>query len=237
MKLPITMLSQPDDTTCGPTSLHAVLNYYGYSMPLDQVIRETGTLKDGGTLAVFLGIHALKIGLSACLYNYNLRVFDPSWNGLDAQALIGKLAAQIPYKTSKKLVLSIKAYIEFLELGGVIRFDDLSPRIIREPLLRGVPVLTGLSATYLYSSKREYTNSQNKSVYDDLRGEPMGHFVVLGGITHSEVFVFDPYKDNPLSRSKSYHVKIQKLINSILLGSLTYDENLLVLEKKSSSAR
>ena len=232
MKLPITMLSQPDDTTCGPTALHAVLDYYGFSIPLDQVIRETGRLKDGGTLAVFLGTYALKKGLSARLYNYNLRVFDPSWDGLDSPSLIKKLKSQVPFKQSKKLKYAIDAYVEFLELGGVIRFDDLSPKLIRDPLSRGVPVLTGLSATYLYSSKREYTNTHNRSVYDDLRGEPMGHFVVLGGITHSEIFVFDPYKDNPISQTKSYHVKIQKLINSILLGSLTYDANLLVLERQ-----
>ena len=231
MKLPITMLSQPDDTTCGPTALHAVLDYYGYSTDLGTVINDVGRLQDGGTLAVFLGIYALKLGFSACLFNYNLRVFDPSWKDLDSENLIRKLDAQITHKRSKKLQTAIRAYVDFLRLGGVIRFDELEPKLIRNLLARKIPVLTGLSATYLYSSQREYMNHLNQSVYHDLKGEPMGHFVVLGGMSGSDVLIFDPYHDNPYKGTKVYHVKMQKLLNSILLGILTYDANLLILEE------
>lgn len=62
MTIPVKMLSQPDDTTCGPTSLHAVYNYFGSSLSLHQLISEVRSLEEGGTLAVMLGIDALKRG-------------------------------------------------------------------------------------------------------------------------------------------------------------------------------
>lgn len=37
---PIEILPQPDDSTCGPTSLHALYSYYGDAVPLAQVIEE-----------------------------------------------------------------------------------------------------------------------------------------------------------------------------------------------------
>jgi hypothetical protein len=39
-QLELEMLPQPDDTTCGPTCLHAVYRYRGHEIPLDQVIRK-----------------------------------------------------------------------------------------------------------------------------------------------------------------------------------------------------
>ena len=78
-KLEIEILPQPDDTTCGPTCLHAVYRYYGDSIPLRDVISEVQKLEEGGTLAVLLGLHALRRGYRATLYTYDLQVFDPTW--------------------------------------------------------------------------------------------------------------------------------------------------------------
>ena len=72
--------------------------------------------------------------------------------------------------------MAINAYIEFLKLGGEIKFGDLTSSLISDYLLAGVPILTGLSATFLYKSPREYGKN---STADDIRGEPQGHFVVL----------------------------------------------------------
>ncbi len=77
--LHVDILPQPDDTTCGPTCLHAAYRYYGDIISLTQVIREVRKLKGGGTLAVFLACHALKRGYQAKIYTYNLHVFDPTW--------------------------------------------------------------------------------------------------------------------------------------------------------------
>ena len=71
--------AQPDEVTCGPTCLQALYQYYNDPVPLKDVIREVKQLKNGGTMAVMLGNHALQRGFKAHIYTYNLNVFDPSW--------------------------------------------------------------------------------------------------------------------------------------------------------------
>lgn len=225
------ILPQPDDNTCGPTALQAVYAHLGLDMPLEQVIREVHALEDGGTLAVFLGLHALKQGFHARIHSYNLRVFDPSWEGLPGEVLRKKLLAQTRFKDGKKLAAACLAYARFLKMGGEVRFDDPTPDLLRDYLDRDLPILTGLSATYLYRSKREHTGANGQSLFDDLRGKPMGHFVVLTSMEGKTVYVADPYEDNPYSREHHYPVHVGRLINSIMLGIVTYDANMLILSR------
>ncbi len=228
--LDIRMLPQPDDVTCGPTCLQAVYRHLGHPLDLEQIIAEVRGLPEGGTLAVYLGNHALKRGLKARLYSYHLKIFDPSWRGLAPGELAAKLEAQLAYKHGKKFETASRAYIRFLELGGEIALDDLTSKVFDAPFNAGLPILTGLSATYLYDSRREYTNRHNRAVYDDLRGEPTGHFVVLCGRERGKVRVADPYIGNPLADDSHYYdVRVNRLIRAILLGVMTYDANLLVI--------
>ena len=227
------ILSQPDDSTCGPTSLHAVYNFFQYPVNLQEVIQSVNYLEEGGTLAVFLGLDALSKGFDAKIYTYNLRVFDPSWKDLSKEEVLLKLEAQLTYKKGKKFALATEAYKQFLIRGGEILFDNLDENLLRKYLLKNIPVLTGLSATYLYQSKREYTNSKNQSVFDDLKGEPMGHFVVLTKTDGDFVWVADPYKENPISQNNYYQIEIKRLINAVHLGILTYDANILIVAPKN----
>jgi len=225
----INIYEQPDDFTCGPTCLHAVYNYFGYEIELEKLIKEVKYLYDGGTLAVYLGIDALSRGFNTILYSYNLKIFDPIWNGLSAEELISKLREQLEYKNGKKFTEATGAYINYLESGGQILFEDLSLDLFLNYFRDNLPVLAGLSATYLYKSTREHT-VRHGIVYDDIRGYPSGHFVILHGSDHSDkILVADPYKENPISNKNYYEVEYRRLINSILLGIITYDANLLVV--------
>lgn len=116
--LPIKILTQPNDETCGPTSLHAVYQYFGDDISLDEVVAQVSYLESGGTLAVMLALHALKRGYEANIFTYNLNVFDPTWF-YDAHVdLSAKLHEQLSYKPDKKLHLATGAYLELLSLGG-----------------------------------------------------------------------------------------------------------------------
>jgi hypothetical protein len=217
---------QPDATTCGPTCLDAVYRYYGDDIGLDRVIAETGRLEAGGTLAVFLACHALGRGYRATIYTYNLRVFDPTWFADGGASLREKLARQRKRKREAKLRLATDAYLDFLERGGRILFEDLTPSLLARYFDRSKPVLAGLSATYLYRTARELDDR-----YDDVGGEASGHFIVLCGYDGEghDVRVADPYPTNPESKHY-YTVTMHRLIGAIYLGILTYDANLLVIE-------
>lgn len=234
--LSIKILTQPDDETCGPTSLHAVYNYYGDAIPLEEVISQVSYLESGGTLAVMLAIHALNRGYQAKIYTYNLPVFDPTWFRDIHVNISEKLKEQLKYKHEKRLHLATGAYLEFLNLGGKICFEDLTPALLKRHFSKGIPILTGLSATYLYQCAREYVNPQNSVFYNDVKGHPSGHFVILAGYDDAKkyVVVADPYAENLVSGDNYYSVKIGRLINSIMLGILTYDANLLVIQPGKS---
>jgi hypothetical protein len=232
-RIHLSMKQQPDDYTCGPTCLHSVYNYLGDPISLERVISEVTRLDDGGTLGVLLANHALKSGYQATIYTYNLRVFDPTWFDLPEGILPIKLKDQMIAKADDyKLVESTKAYIEFLDKGGTIRFKELNANLIRYYLKRNIPILTGLSSTYLYRCARE-RDDNDKMIYDDIMGDPTGHFVVLSGynLKSKTVQVADPYSLNPRYSKHYYNVRVDRLINSILLGILTYDANLLVIER------
>ncbi len=92
------ILPQPDETTCGPTCLHALYTFYNDTLKLANVIEETATLEEGGTLAAYLAIHAMRRGYACTMYTYNLRVFDPTWFDGSPDEMIEKLEARLDYK-------------------------------------------------------------------------------------------------------------------------------------------
>jgi hypothetical protein len=218
---------QPTDTSCGPTCLHAVYRFFDDVIPLEDLIKQIPAVRGGGTLLVSLANHALRRGYRATIYTYNLRVFDPTWFRLKRGTLKRKLAAEARGRTGKRRAAT-QAYREFMRLGGEVRFEDLTPDLIARVLNHGVPILTGLSATFLYRTCRENPKTNRQ---DDVLGQPVGHFVLLTGFWTRKrtVRLADPGND-PASPGRYYDVPVQRLVNAILLGVLTYDGNLLVLQ-------
>lgn len=223
---------QPNDTTCGPTCLHAIYGYYDDVLPLHQVIDETCSLVEGGTLGALLGQHALARGYDATIYTYNVRVFDPTWfdaQGLGRPELHAKLDQQIQAKDHPRLQYACQAYQGFLAGGGQLRMQDLTRGLIRHYLNRSIPIVAGLSSTFLYRAMREIGP---QCIPDDINGLPTGHFVVLCGYNRQTkmVRVADPYLPNPIApRGHYYVVDVDRVVCAILLGALTYDANLMIL--------
>lgn len=237
--LPVHILPQPDDETCGPTCLHAVYRFWGDEVDLPAVIESAESLRSlgigRGTLAVLLGIDALLRGYRATLYTFNLEMFDPSWFNAGGHAEGAQLAAKLHLQalakreTEPRLAVATPAYLEFLRLGGTISLCDLTSSLISRLIRSGRPILTGLSATYLYRCPREWGP---KDDYDDLRGTPAGHFVVLTGYDPRgrRVTVADPLADNPGFATQQYTVPVARLVPAVMLGVLTHDANLLIIE-------
>ncbi|MGE4545363.1 MAG: hypothetical protein AB7D06_14740 [Pedobacter sp.] len=231
MHLPFTILPQPDEITCGPTCLHAVYRYFDRERPLQQVIQEVPMLEGGGTLAVLLACHALQNGFRATIYSYKMQLFDPTWLLPGGPDLRERLQAQMLFKDDPKLHAASRGYLRFLELGGQLRLEDLTLDLIRRYVKRGLPIITGLSATYLYRTPREYGP---QCEFDDVRGEPSGHFVVLCGYNRDRrtIAVADPLLPNPVADKPIYEVPIERVVCAILLGVLTYDANLLIIQPR-----
>lgn len=228
---PFSIVAQPTETSCGPTCLHAVYRYLGDAASLDEIIASIPENPDGGTYSVMLANQALQRGYRATIYTYNLRVFDPTWNGLPVATLKEKLQLRLAHITSKRGRANLTAYIAFLELGGQLRFDELNTPLLASLLKKDAPVIAGLNSTHLYRNARVKRTGKD----DDVHGEVEGHFVTLFGYDkeNDQIHVADPYLKNPMSDSQVYTIDTQRLINSIMLGIVTYDANLLVIEKNA----
>jgi len=226
-RLPVTTLPQPDETTCGPTCLHAIYTFFGEDEPLPTVIERMWRLEHGGTYAVYLACDALRNGYRARLYTYNLTVFDPTWFTQPGTDIAARLVMQRDAKDERRGQHAVDGYLEFLARGGRLRFANLSDHLIRRILRCRLPILTGLSSTYLYRSARECADG----TVDDVRGHPVGHFVVIAGWDdrRRRVMVVDPYQPNPWGPSHEYWIGVDRVVAAILLGIVTHDANLLVV--------
>jgi hypothetical protein len=231
-ELRLERFTQPDDVTCGPTCLRKVFLHFGLDVPLETVIGEIDRNDDGGTMAVFLGLAALERGFAARIYSYDLRIFDPTWEGLEMEALAGKIRQRIPHLAHPQVRRSASAYLDFLERGGSLGFEELTPTLLKGILNRDHPILAGLSATHLYRFPRErHDPITHELIDDDVAGDPTGHFVVISGYEQwgRRFVVLDPSAHVPQTGDGRVVVDAQRLINSILLGDLTYDAVLLEL--------
>jgi hypothetical protein len=140
-----------------------------------------------------------------------------------------RLRRQRQAKHDTRLRHATEGYLEFLALGGRLRFVDLTRALIRGILRRGQPILTGLSSTYLYRTAREHGPDSRP---DDILGTPGGHFVVLAGYDRRQrgVLVADPYGPHPFGPSHEYWMGIDRVVGAILLGIVTHDANLLLIQ-------
>jgi len=235
--------AQPDDESCGPTCLHAVYSYFGKkSRTLAEVSKEIPRLDSGGTLAEILACHALQSGFRATIYTWHLQMFDPTWfaedgGAHDGEDLSERLDQQLRAKRSdRRLKAATEACQRFLALGGCLRMCDLTSGLLRKYLHRGIPIIAGLSSTYLYQGSRELAAA---AIDDDVHGVPQGHFVMLVGYDTEarEVLIADPLDPNPPFHTAKYRLGIDRLLNAILLGIVTYDANLLVIEPAETDAK
>jgi len=237
-ELKFDILAQPDDETCGPTCLHSLYGFYGDKLPLKRVIKEITRSEFGGTLIEILACHALKRGYNATIYTFHVQLFDPTWFADDGElhdpaGTVHVLQQQLEVKkATPRMAIATEACKEFLELGGTLRMEDLTPQLIYKYIAQGTPIITGLSSTFLYRESRVVGISED----DDVKGVPQGHFVMLVGYDSrkSEVTVADPLDINPPFHTSRYRLPMSRLINAVLLGILTHDANLLVITPKAS---
>jgi len=88
---------------------------------------------------------------------------------------------------------------------------------------------TCLHAVYAYHGcSREHPDT---GADDDL-GVPAGHLAVLHGYDRRSrsVYIADPYRCNRLSGCNQCAIGIDRVLCAILLGTFTYDANLLIIQ-------
>ncbi len=231
--------AQPDDESCGATCLHALYRHWGNDVSLKEVVAGIELLESGGTIAELLACDALRRGFDATVYTFHLQMFDPTWFAVDGAVhdpadLSERLQQQLSVKPDNlRLRVATRACQEFLRLGGTLRMQDLTIDLIIRHLSRGIPIIAGLSSTFLYREKRALPVPV--SITDDVCGEPQGHFVMIVGYDSAkrELLIADPLDPNPPFHTAKFRLSMDRLMNAILLGILTHDANLLVVQPRN----
>jgi hypothetical protein len=229
--LPVRIERQPDYTTCGPTALHAIYQYYGDPIDLDTVIKETPKLPGGGTLGVHLSVHALSRGYEVDTWMCSVRHMDPTWFQKPTD-ILAKLRARADAKglrSDPRYGPALEAAEQYIELGGRLVWGDITPELLGARLERGTPLLTGTNGTYLYQCARE-----TEAGVDDVAGDAFGHFIVICGYRSSDqtVSIADPLMDNPAHGTKYYRATVYRLLGAIFLGVTSDDGNLMLIRPK-----
>jgi hypothetical protein len=231
IQLPVLIERQPNYTTCGPTSLHALYNYYKDGIGLQQVIKEVHQHETGGTVSVHLGLHALHRGYDVVTWVSNVHYWDPTWfkGKVDLAKKIRQRFEAKGWLEQDRFVKALNAMEEYLGLGGRIVWGDLTPGRISGVLARGLPILAGTNGVYLYQCARETETGPN-----DITGDAYGHFIVVCGYRSKDdsVAVADPLMDNPAHGTKYYRASVHRLIGAIFLGTASDDANCLVIRPK-----
>lgn len=226
LRLPVPRLIQPDDVTCGPTSLSAVLRFHGHDKAnLQAVIDATPTNPDGGTLAPHLGSAALSFGVRIRAHPLAVRIFDPTWRRLEHREILERLEARTGVLPDGPFRRVHEAWVRYMKTGGDIVLGELRTRELVRPLERGHPLICGLSVTWLYQQARERPLD---NMPDDVSGMPVGHFVVITGYADRgrHFYVADPWPHPPFpgdDGTGTYLVPRRRLQQAILLGDATHD--------------
>ena len=237
IELPLHIRRQPDATTCGPTSLHALYRYFDDPIALEEVIAEVHVLETGGTMAAHLAAHALRRGYEVEAWAFHTGHFDPTWfrrEGADIPALLRARLLAKGLSGNRRYEDALADTEEFFARGGKLRSGDLTPELIVSLLRQGTPILAGTNGTWLYQCSRESSAGP-----DDVAGDAIGHFVVVHGWRESDrsVAIADPLRDNPATGTSHWRTDVHRLIGAIYLAAATDDSTLLVLRPKGWVAR
>lgn len=232
---------------CLPTSLSAVFKYYGTEIGIKE-IAETISV-DSLKLHDWMyraGTFALKNGFSVKIQTLVPYIFDPSWNNLSSEELIGKLKKESIYfadwseyikKQPKQngIIYDNSLWIdiyksgaeaagEFLREGGKIDLVQISKRRMAKYLDSGCPIIFSHNPVILHKLKRAFNSKP-----DDIRGFSWGHIAVICGYDErlNKYEIADPegcfYK-----KKMKYWVDQDLLLESVL----RYNGELLIIAGK-----
>ncbi|MCB9691481.1 MAG: C39 family peptidase [Alphaproteobacteria bacterium] len=223
LRLTVPPLVQPDEVSCGPTCLAAVLQFHGVDTDVARVRAKTPRNPDGGTFAPYLGRAAIAHGMRVCCHPFAVQVFDPSWWDLPHDEVARRLRLRTEGLKPGRLRRVHEAWLAYMMDGGDVELGELRTHRLTDALDAGHPLICGLSITWLYQEPRERPHDNQD---DDIHGAPVGHFVVVTGYAEGgdSFFVTDPWPQPPFDREEGvYTVGRRRLTQAILLGDATHD--------------
>ena len=202
---PIKHQYQPTNTSCSPTALSMLLEYYGQSMSptevgksVPQVRDETG--EERGTINTQMATWCISRGFDVTLYTFDCQIIDQPWRKLSSRQVTERLKAgldglEVPALGALWSNAYRQAYIDFIQAGGELIIRPYASRDLLYQLLQNGPILPCLSYSTLHGVARTRNINEIDSVNDDVNGRAVNHSVVIYGVDESGNFLIaDPWR-------------------------------------------
>jgi hypothetical protein len=225
--LSVPQFNQIKPYSCIPACLQEVFGYYGESITQEEIMKTSENPKMGMSL-IEVGIFSLKHNYKPLIITNNVNIFDPTWFKLDSTKLKLNLKKRAKFVDDLNQFM-IDKYIKFLNLGGEINFETISPALFEKYLSMEIPIIMELASTFLY----KLAKSSHPGGFDDaIRGQIEGHGVVIAGFDKKDKFlIIDPNSKKSPSKTGVYWVDGAELMMSF---ALLEGKSLLLLQKSDS---
>ncbi|MBT3984899.1 hypothetical protein HOD38_03165 [archaeon] len=235
MKLDIPRILQ-GPSSCGHSSLLQVLAYYGTKLELKEVVNEISSCEVDdlklGASECELGLFAMKRDFKSTVISLDVRRFDATWFDLSKEELKKKLELRSKFlhnlspedfkegQGTQYLDNVTKYYSEYFEKDGKVKFLPISKELIKKYIDKKIPVIALVSSQLYFKKARKYNGK-----FDDIKGKPTGHWIVVSGYTDKNFIITDPADD--LEKDGNVEMEQNYLISSIN----TYGPVILIIEK------
>ena len=201
--------------TCGPVCLLNIYKEIGIETDLKTILKELKINDKTTTYPAQLGTHLLSKGLNPILINSTPQTVSPSWENLSEKDVTAKLEQWIKINKKNKWLKSVKWLISYLKKGGKLKIADLTTSLIDRYLNEGYKVICCLEESWIWGERK----IEEKAVFDDIKGSPRGHFIILYSHTGNEYLVSDPFPTGMKNKEGLYKLNKDKLLVATLVWS------------------
>ncbi len=209
--------------SCGPVCLLNVYRYFGIKTELKDILKELRIDDKTTTYPAQLASHLLSNGLKTVFINTNPFVVSPSWKNIRNKELVQKLTKWLKKNKKGRWEKSAKYLLKYLKKGGEIKICDLSTKMIDEYMAEGYLLICCLEESWIWGERK--IKGTNK--FDDIKGEPRGHFIILYDKEGEDYLVSDPYPTGLKNRNGLY--KLDK--NKLLAATLVWTGQIVAVKK------
>jgi len=196
---------QPTNTTCSPTALSMLLDFYGEELSVHDISAKVPQVKNEkgenfGTINQQMATWCKSLGFDVVLYTADVQVIDQSWSKLAPKELIDRLEARksglkVPSLGKLWNTAYCQAYIDFIRSGGELHVVNAITTSLLYKMLKNGPVLPCLSFDTLYGKGKISNIGEKETKPDDVNGKAWNHSVVIyGNDVNGNFLIADPWE-------------------------------------------
>ncbi len=202
---------------CGPVSTYNIHKYFGTKITLPEILKDLGVTLKSLTFPSQLANHLRRQSyivevLTSCSY-----VVSPQWMGKPSSSIIDQLTKWCGYNKKSTWLKGATLLLEYMKDGGKVTVLNLTTKVLDDYLDQGYVILACLEESWLWGKRK----IADKNIFDDVKGNPRGHFVVLYDKNDHDYRVSDPYPTGLPGREGTYTVSKDTVLTSILLWGAT----------------